>query len=565
MRDAGFCKMASALLLATALLSVGLVSYGQAGSSAETGSLYPAKKNGEWGYVGPKGRWQIEPRFNYAKPFFEGRAVVNVVPPTTFDDDESRWGIINSAGEYVVEPRYASTSTGAAPGSPLGHYSQGLLPVDLSQTFASYKHPDRVNIFYFDRSGNKVLAGKFEKVGQFSDDLAPIVRDEKVGYIDKQGKIVIRPQFESGLLYSQGRIPVQEPGDDAFGGPWRYVDEKGATVISGPFDEAFSFHSGRAKVEKDFDIAYIDTEGETVFTAERSGINTSFREGRAIITRGEEIGERSSAIVDSDGNVVFRLSQLDRKVCGAERFHNDLAQVIFAPLSEGQSASCALTSNRPTSEGMVDRVTLKEEDSYGYIDKEGNVVFVGKNEEADEEPRAATEDLKKVRQLYESTKKAIEDENWGRYFGFYTNEARGTLLAEHIRGLSMALGLTGAMAEREEGREKRKKQAEALRRLLKEFGLSLPTGEESSLEKLRTQLTTLPRDEQVEVFLGAIDILDRVERPVSPTFGRLVDTKAEGTEGAVLLELGAEEGETRRQSKPVVKKNGRWMWTKNPN
>ena len=486
------------------------------------------------------------------------------MPPTTFDDDESRWGIINSAGEYVVEPRYAPTSTGPVPGSPLGHYSQGLLPVDLSQTFASYKHPDRVNIFYFDRSGNKVLAEKFEKVGQFSDGLAPIVRDEKVGYIDEQGKIVIRPQFESGLLYSQGRIPIQEPGDDAFGGPWRYVDGKGATVVSGPFDEASSFHSGRAKVEKDFDIAYIDTEGETVFTTERSGINTPFREGRAIIARGE-IGERSSAIVDSDGNVVFRLDQLNRKVCGAERFHNGLAQVIFAPLSEGQSASCILTSNRPTSEGMVDRVTLKEKDSYGYIDKEGNVVFVGKNEEADEEPRAATEDLKKVRQLYESTKKAVEDENWERYFGFYTNEARGTLLAEHIRGLSVALGLTGAMAKREEGREKRKKQVEALRRLLKEFGLSPPTGEESSLEKLRTQLTALPRDEQVEVFLGAIDIADRVERPVSPTFGRLVDMKAEGTKGAVLLELGTEEGETRRQSQPVVKKNGRWMWTENPN
>jgi hypothetical protein len=47
-------------------------------------SLYPMPRNGQWGYVTSDGEWAIEPRWAYAEPFSEGRAIV---------DDGGMWGV----------------------------------------------------------------------------------------------------------------------------------------------------------------------------------------------------------------------------------------------------------------------------------------------------------------------------------------------------------------------------------------------------------------------------------------------------------------------------------------
>jgi hypothetical protein len=42
----------------------------------------------------------------------------------------------------------------------------------------------------------------------FSDGLAVVVKDEKAGYVDKTGKMVIAPQFARAQPFSEGLAAV---------------------------------------------------------------------------------------------------------------------------------------------------------------------------------------------------------------------------------------------------------------------------------------------------------------------------------------------------------------------
>lgn len=57
--------------------------------------------NGLFGYTDKDGNTVIEPRFNYARPFRDGLAIVGI-----YHDYHTTYGIIDTQGNYVLEPEY---------------------------------------------------------------------------------------------------------------------------------------------------------------------------------------------------------------------------------------------------------------------------------------------------------------------------------------------------------------------------------------------------------------------------------------------------------------------------
>ncbi|EAI9641912.1 WG repeat-containing protein, partial [Campylobacter coli] len=49
---------------------------------------------------------------------------------------------------------------------------------------------------FIDRSGKFVIKPKFDSVGKFSEGLAGVKLNGKYGFIDKSGKFVIEPKFD---------------------------------------------------------------------------------------------------------------------------------------------------------------------------------------------------------------------------------------------------------------------------------------------------------------------------------------------------------------------------------
>jgi len=142
----------------------------------------------------------------------------------------------------------------------------------------------------------------YDRAFPFSEGLAAVVRGDRLGYIDRNGNVVIplryhydpreteNPSFQNGLakvavksgnavLYGfidkDGReaIPPQdwyvEPFSDGLalvrdssGGriSWFFIDPSGEKklLLDTRYDRVYSFYSGLARVEKDGKIGYID-------------------------------------------------------------------------------------------------------------------------------------------------------------------------------------------------------------------------------------------------------------------------------------------------------------------
>ncbi len=108
----------------------------------------------------------------------------------------------------------------------------------------------------------------------WSKDLFPVDRNEKWGFIDAKGRIVIEPAFEEAAYFSEDLAAVK------LNGKYGYIDKKGNVVIEPQYRYAFAFREGLAWVEGDAD-GFVDKTGRIVLTAPQGTYCREFREGLA--------------------------------------------------------------------------------------------------------------------------------------------------------------------------------------------------------------------------------------------------------------------------------------------
>lgn len=77
-----------------------------------------------------------------------------------------------------------------------------------------------------------------------SANLFPIKQNDKYGYKNTSGEIVIKPRFNEACKFSEGLACVKIKSK------WGYINKNGKIVIEPQFDKAESFSNGRARVMK---------------------------------------------------------------------------------------------------------------------------------------------------------------------------------------------------------------------------------------------------------------------------------------------------------------------------
>jgi hypothetical protein len=113
--------------------------------------------------------------------------------------------------------------------------------------------------------GEIVVEPQFQIVGNFSQGLASAMldtEDGECGYIDRKGKWKIEPIFNHAGTFSEGLANVQLLGKTK----WGFIDKKGETIIPAKWDMVSPFNKGLALVRRGKSSAYIDKDGELIWS-----------------------------------------------------------------------------------------------------------------------------------------------------------------------------------------------------------------------------------------------------------------------------------------------------------
>lgn len=241
----------------------------ETGDFSEGLAFVAALERQRYGYINKQGRLVIPYRFKYASDFHEGLALVILM--------SVQYAYIDRTGKVVLQSRSWQG---------VDRFSEGLAAVRLSVTNNKvYRGYQEHKFGFMDRNGRIVISPQFDRaerfsegralVGQFFDD-GSRSRDRigrgpvRVGFIDPTGRVVIKPEYVDGKTFSEGLAAVAVMTADKKR-MWGYVDREGRLVIPPQFTNASSFSGGLAAVNCDDYArnckAYIDREGKTVWQA----------------------------------------------------------------------------------------------------------------------------------------------------------------------------------------------------------------------------------------------------------------------------------------------------------
>ncbi len=110
-----------------------------------------------------------------------------------------------------------------------------------------------------DKNGKVVFKANYEQINDYFDEgYAVVCKKGKAGMIDKKGRELIKPKYNSIYMFSEGLAAVQANGK------WGYIDQNGKEVIKPQYDHGGTFSSGMAAVRKGDQWSFIDQNGKVV-------------------------------------------------------------------------------------------------------------------------------------------------------------------------------------------------------------------------------------------------------------------------------------------------------------
>lgn len=199
--------------------------------------------------VDAEGKPAFEKRFASAGRFAEGLAAASELgAPSLF-------GYVDQGGRTVIAPRFAEAHP----------FSEGRAVVKLGKAF-----------HLVDRDGNTV-GEPFGHVPfpTMSEGMLGVSLRGKVGFVDRDGALVIRPRFEEAYGFFEDRAYVR------VGDGWGHVDRSGAFTVPPTLEWTNRYTGGFAPAKHDGLYGFLDREGRWVVPPRYTTMQNCFAEGRA--------------------------------------------------------------------------------------------------------------------------------------------------------------------------------------------------------------------------------------------------------------------------------------------
>lgn len=161
-----------------------------------------------------------------------------------------------------------------------------------AQEYALVRDNDKFG--FIDTSGNVVVPLEFEKAGDFSNGYAAAFKEDKWGFIDTSGNWVIQPSYDRVKAFSAGYALVLK--EDR----WRYIDASEKELTTPVLEKYYDFdENGIAFYRKEKKIGLMNTTGKVFLEPTYDAIKP-FVEGYARVKNNDLWG-----MIDTEGKVII--------------------------------------------------------------------------------------------------------------------------------------------------------------------------------------------------------------------------------------------------------------------
>lgn len=314
----------------------------------------------KFGYMDKQLNIVIEAQFDRAEDFSDGLALVQL---------KDKWGFIDRTGKFVIQPRFKEARS----------FSNGL-------AFAAMGHYIRLG--YINKQGKFIqMPDEVERFGPNGEGLIPVKINDRWGFINIEGKIVIVPQFEPD---------INEYGDDLYQesftnglalakskGKWGFINREGKFVIPPKFDRARPFVGNIAAVSVNGKWGFISRAGEfvqpTVFDEVQD--HRAFQEGFGAVAQNGKWGfvdQNGKMAIKPQFNAVVAFSEGLAAVCVGEKwgYVDTMGKMVIEPqfISAGYFDKGLALQMIKEFFGKA-TYTRGYHNEWGYINKKGEFIW----------------------------------------------------------------------------------------------------------------------------------------------------------------------------------------------
>ncbi|MDB5387014.1 MAG: hypothetical protein JWM11_2660 [Planctomycetaceae bacterium] len=236
--------------------------------------IVAVRNSGVAHYIYLDGTSAVPGEFDRALPFYWGTAVVQ---------QDGLYGVINEAGEWIVECQYER----------LSRFNSDLAAVRLNDRFGYINRKGEVvvplvykdaqdiheglgwlqdlngNWGCVDTAGKVRIPFKYQEVERFGESLAFVVGSDHTGFINSSGELVIEPHGWSRSYggFSENVACVMGVRRDEYSWGYSYIDHTGQFTITKRFKEVYNFSCERAMMQTKKRWGYINKLGKTIIPA----------------------------------------------------------------------------------------------------------------------------------------------------------------------------------------------------------------------------------------------------------------------------------------------------------
>lgn len=215
-----------------------------------------------------------------------------------------------------------------------------------------------------DYKGKTLLPLEYQAIGSFHENMTWIMKDGKVGFIDKDGRVKVEPVYYGARKFHNGQALVYTSKNTG-----RIIDTQGKTIKELPYTRIHTFKDGLAKVEKEGKVGYIrDLDYQEVIPCIYNSCSAVLY-GHVAAKKNGKYG-----LLDNEGHEVLPFKYAHIFMVGEDR-------ISFQPEGSNKFGMMDLTENIiiPVAYDFISRhsdklIAVKKQYKYGLMDRNGNWV-----------------------------------------------------------------------------------------------------------------------------------------------------------------------------------------------